>query len=45
MTISILPPLEVRGLTKHFAAGNGLIGNRGRVHAVDDVSRDAPHRQ
>jgi peptide/nickel transport system ATP-binding protein len=38
MTISILPPLEVRGLTKHFAAGNGLIGNRGRVHAVDDVS-------
>jgi peptide/nickel transport system ATP-binding protein len=27
----------VRGLTKHFAAGNGLI-DRSRVHAVDDVS-------
>jgi peptide/nickel transport system ATP-binding protein len=30
-------PLEVRGLTKHFPAGNGLI-ERSRVHAVDDVS-------
>ena len=30
-------PLEVRGLTKHFPAGNGLI-DRSRVHAVDDVS-------
>jgi len=38
MTTSISAPLEVRGLTKHFAAGNGLIGNRSRVHAVDDVS-------
>jgi peptide/nickel transport system ATP-binding protein len=38
MTASIFAPVEVRGLTKHFAAGNGLIGNRSRVHAVDDVS-------
>jgi peptide/nickel transport system ATP-binding protein len=38
MTVSISPPLEVRGLTKHFAAGNGLVGNRSRVHAVDDVT-------
>jgi peptide/nickel transport system ATP-binding protein len=30
-------PLEVRGLTKYFPAGNGLI-DRSRVHAVDDVS-------
>ncbi len=30
-------PLEVRGLTKHFPAGNGII-DRSRVHAVDDVS-------
>jgi peptide/nickel transport system ATP-binding protein len=30
-------PLEVRGLTKHFPAGNGLL-DRSRVHAVDDVS-------
>jgi len=30
-------PLEVRGLTKYFAAGNGLL-DRSRVHAVDDVS-------
>ena len=37
MTASISGPLEVRGLTKHFAAGNGLVG-RGRVHAVDDVT-------
>jgi peptide/nickel transport system ATP-binding protein len=29
--------LEVRGLTKHFPAGNALF-DRGRVHAVDDVS-------
>ena len=28
--------LEVRGLTKHFRVGNGLLG-RARVHAVDDV--------
>jgi peptide/nickel transport system ATP-binding protein len=33
----IYAPLEVRGLTKHFPAGNGLI-DRSRVHAVDDVS-------
>jgi peptide/nickel transport system ATP-binding protein len=38
MTLSISAPLEVRGLTKHFAAGNGLVGNRSRVHAVDDVT-------
>jgi peptide/nickel transport system ATP-binding protein len=37
MTASISAPLDVRGLTKHFAAGNGLIG-RGRLHAVDDVT-------
>ncbi|HEY5057481.1 MAG TPA: oligopeptide/dipeptide ABC transporter ATP-binding protein [Gaiellaceae bacterium] len=30
--------LEVRDLTKHFAAGNNLFGHRGRVHAVDEVS-------
>ncbi len=29
--------LEVRGLTKHFRAGNALFA-RSRVHAVDDVS-------
>ena len=33
----IYAPLEVRGLTKHFPAGNGLI-DRSRVHAVDDVT-------
>ena len=38
MTASISAPVEVRGLTKHFAAGNGLVRNRSRVHAVDDVS-------
>jgi peptide/nickel transport system ATP-binding protein len=37
MSAPATAPLEVRGLTKHFPAGNGLI-NRGRVHAVDDVS-------
>jgi peptide/nickel transport system ATP-binding protein len=30
-------PLEVRGLTKYFPAGNGLL-DRSRVHAVEDVS-------
>jgi peptide/nickel transport system ATP-binding protein len=29
-------PLEVQGLTKHFAVGNAIA--RSRVHAVDDVS-------
>jgi peptide/nickel transport system ATP-binding protein len=38
MTVSISGPIEVRGLTKHFAAGNGLVGRRGRLHAVDDVT-------
>ena len=38
MTVSISAPLEVRGLTKHFPAGNGLLGRGSRVHAVDDVS-------
>ena len=37
MSATIAAPLEVRGLTKHFPAGNGLI-RRGRVHAVDDVT-------
>jgi peptide/nickel transport system ATP-binding protein len=37
MTATITAPLEVRGLTKHFPAGNGLL-DRGRVHAVDDVT-------
>jgi peptide/nickel transport system ATP-binding protein len=36
-TTPLYAPLEVRGLTKHFPAGNGLI-DRSRVHAVDDVS-------
>jgi peptide/nickel transport system ATP-binding protein len=31
-------PLEVRGLTKHFPAGDGLLGRLSRVHAVDDVT-------
>jgi peptide/nickel transport system ATP-binding protein len=35
---AVAPPLEVHGLTKHFPAGNGLIGRPSRVHAVDDVS-------
>ncbi len=38
MTSSITAPLEVRGLTKHFPAGNGLLGRGSRVHAVDDVT-------
>ena len=37
MTTSISGPIEVRGLTKHFPAGNGLVG-RGKLHAVDDVT-------
>jgi peptide/nickel transport system ATP-binding protein len=32
------PLLSVRGLSKHFAVGSGLIGRRGVVRAVDDVS-------
>jgi peptide/nickel transport system ATP-binding protein len=35
---SISAPLEVRGLTKHFAAGTGLLRTSSRVHAVDDVT-------
>jgi peptide/nickel transport system ATP-binding protein len=31
-------PLEVRGLTKHFPAGDGLLSRGSRVHAVDDVT-------
>jgi peptide/nickel transport system ATP-binding protein len=31
-------PLEVRELSKQFAAGDGLLGRRSRVHAVDDVT-------
>jgi peptide/nickel transport system ATP-binding protein len=38
VTVSISAPLEVRGLTKHFAADNRLLGRRSRVHAVDDVT-------
>jgi peptide/nickel transport system ATP-binding protein len=30
-------PLEVRGLTKYFRAGHGVV-DRSRVHAVDDVT-------
>ena len=30
--------LEVRGLTKHFPTGEGLLGRGSRVHAVDDVN-------
>jgi peptide/nickel transport system ATP-binding protein len=30
-------PIEVHGLTKHFPAGNGLLGRSSRVHAVDEV--------
>lgn len=32
------PLLEVKGLSKHFAAGGGLFGRRSVVRAVDDVS-------
>ena len=28
----------MRGLTKHFAAGNGVLGRGSRLHAVDDVT-------
>jgi peptide/nickel transport system ATP-binding protein len=34
--MSAAAPLEVKGLTKHFAAGSAFA--RSRVHAVDDVS-------
>jgi peptide/nickel transport system ATP-binding protein len=30
--------LEVRGLTKHFPTGEGMLGRGSRVHAADDVS-------
>jgi peptide/nickel transport system ATP-binding protein len=32
------PLLEVRGLSKHFAVRGGMLGRRGVVRAVDDVS-------
>ncbi len=38
MTVSISGPIEVRGLTKHFAAGSGLVGRGSLLHAVDDVT-------
>jgi peptide/nickel transport system ATP-binding protein len=38
MTVSISGPIEVRGLTKHFAAGNGLVNRGSFLHAVDDVT-------
>jgi peptide/nickel transport system ATP-binding protein len=37
MTATISAPLEARGLTKWFPAGNGL-RNRSQIHAVDDVT-------
>ncbi|MBM3532959.1 MAG: ABC transporter ATP-binding protein [Alphaproteobacteria bacterium] len=41
MTAATLPLIEVRGLTKHFAAEQSLWGTvRKVVHAVDDVSFD-----
>jgi peptide/nickel transport system ATP-binding protein len=33
-----LSALEVRGLTKHFPTGEGVLGRGSRVHAADDVS-------
>ena len=36
-TTTISAPLEARGLTKWFPAGNGL-RNRSQIHAVDDVT-------
>jgi len=38
MSVSISAPLEVRGLTKYFAAGSSIPGRRSSVHAVDDVT-------
>jgi oligopeptide/dipeptide ABC transporter ATP-binding protein len=39
MTVAAPPVVEVRNLTKHFAAPHGLLGLRSRkVHAVDGVS-------
>jgi oligopeptide/dipeptide ABC transporter ATP-binding protein len=39
MIIAAPPVVEVRNLTKHFAAPHGLLGQRtGKVHAVDGVS-------
>jgi peptide/nickel transport system ATP-binding protein len=38
MTVSISGPIEVRGLTKHFSAGNGLVSRGSLLHAVDDVT-------
>jgi peptide/nickel transport system ATP-binding protein len=35
---SVHATLEVRGLTKHFPTGEGLLGRGSRVHAADDVS-------
>ena len=34
--MSAAAPLEVQGLTKHFAVGGAF--TRSHVHAVDDVS-------
>jgi peptide/nickel transport system ATP-binding protein len=36
--VTAAAPLEVRGLTKHFPSGEGLLGRSSRVHAVDDVT-------
>jgi len=36
--VTAVAPLEVRDLTKHFPSGEGLLGRRSRVHAVDDVT-------
>jgi peptide/nickel transport system ATP-binding protein len=38
MTATLPASLEVRALTKHFPAGDGLLGRRSRVHAADDVT-------
>ena len=42
MTASISGPIEVRGLTKHFAAGNGLVNRSSRLHARTSRSLFAP---
>jgi peptide/nickel transport system ATP-binding protein len=36
--MSVAPPIEARALTKWFPASNAVVGNRSRIHAVDDVS-------
>jgi peptide/nickel transport system ATP-binding protein len=38
VTSAVQAELEVRGLTKHFPTGEGVLGGGSRVHAADDVS-------